>query len=151
MFDVHLFDIHVFCEPMFAERVFPVKHPDPAGPVGVTPHGDTRTMTTLTISHDLVHRRRRLVASVLLAVLAYGAWLAIAALLAGFAPRHADAAPPTGPAIVHIVQPGDTLWSIAADIDTDDDPRDTVDRLADLHGGVAIEVGTRLVLPDVGS
>ena len=47
---------------------------------------------------------------------------------------------------MHVVQPGDTLWTIAATIDTDGDVRDTVDRLAATNGGSALEVGQRLII-----
>ncbi len=47
-----------------------------------------------------------------------------------------------------VVQPGDTLWSIAEDIDPDGDVRATVDRLADRNGGAALTVGQRLVVAD---
>jgi hypothetical protein len=38
------------------------------------------------------------------------------------------------------------LWSIATAIDSDGDPRDTVDRLSALNGGSSISVGQRLIL-----
>tara|TARA_B100000073_G_scaffold347122_1_gene360439 strand:+ start:6947 stop:7462 length:516 start_codon:yes stop_codon:yes gene_type:complete len=50
------------------------------------------------------------------------------------------------PREIYIVAPGDTLWSIASAIDTDGDPRDTIDRLADLNGGSSIYIGQRLIL-----
>lgn len=45
------------------------------------------------------------------------------------------------------VEPGDTLWSIAASLDPDGDIRAVVDRLAELNGGSSLTVGQRLVLP----
>jgi len=47
---------------------------------------------------------------------------------------------------IHVVQSGDTLWSIAMGIDTDGDPRDTVDRLAALNGGSSLYIGQVLFL-----
>lgn len=52
----------------------------------------------------------------------------------------------SGPAQMHVVQPGETLWTIAATIDTDGDLRDTVDMLAERNGGSALQVGQRLVV-----
>ena len=46
----------------------------------------------------------------------------------------------------HVVQPGETLWSIATELDPEGDVRDTVDQLAELNGGSALSVGQRLVL-----
>jgi len=52
--------------------------------------------------------------------------------------------PPAG--AVYVVQPGDSLWSIAAALDPAADVRAAVDRLAKLNGGAAIEAGQRLRL-----
>ena len=49
----------------------------------------------------------------------------------------------------YVVQPGDTLWSIAAQIAPDDDPRVVVDALRAANGRVDLQVGTRLDL-DIG-
>jgi hypothetical protein len=46
----------------------------------------------------------------------------------------------------YIVQPGDTLWSIATEIAPDRDPREVVDALRAANGGPELEVGDRLVL-----
>jgi LysM repeat protein len=46
----------------------------------------------------------------------------------------------------YIVQPGDTLWSIASSL-TDGGIRDYVAELISLNGGASIDVGQRLVLP----
>jgi LysM repeat protein len=47
---------------------------------------------------------------------------------------------------VYVVQPGDTLWSIASSL-TDGDIRSFVDELVDLNGAASVDVGQRLVLP----
>jgi LysM repeat protein len=47
----------------------------------------------------------------------------------------------------YVVQPGDTLWSVAARLDRGGDLRDTVQALAAANGGSAITAGQRLVLP----
>ena len=50
--------------------------------------------------------------------------------------------------MVYVVQPGDTLWSIAERITPDDrDIRHTVDRLAASTGGAMLQPGQRVVLP----
>ena len=48
---------------------------------------------------------------------------------------------------VHVVEPGDTYWSIAGALDTDGDITGTVDALSAANGGRALQVGDRLVLP----
>jgi hypothetical protein len=51
---------------------------------------------------------------------------------------------------VYVVQPGDTIWSIAHDLDPTGDVRATVDRIVALNGGAALEPGQRLRLSDGG-
>ena len=47
---------------------------------------------------------------------------------------------------VYVVQPGDTIWSIARDLDPSGDARATVDRIVALNGGAALQPGQRLRL-----
>ena len=49
---------------------------------------------------------------------------------------------------VHVVQPGETLWSIAAELQPSGDVRGLVRKLSSLNGGVSLQIGQRLVLPD---
>jgi nucleoid-associated protein YgaU len=49
---------------------------------------------------------------------------------------------------VYVVQPGDTIWSIAHELDPSGDTRGTVDRIVALNGGAALEPGQRLRLTD---
>lgn len=95
-------------------------------------------------------RRRLLVAVVaagLLAVVYLLAGAALAGTAGGGSPSAAAGA--TSPAAaVHVVQPGDTLWSIAAAAAPDVDVRVTVDRLSELNGRGPLVVGQRLVLPE---
>jgi len=62
-------------------------------------------------------------------------------------PASAPAAPIVPPtAAVYVVQPGDTLWSIAHRVEPHADPRDVVDRLVELNGSGALQPGQRLRL-----
>ena len=47
---------------------------------------------------------------------------------------------------VYVVQPGDTVWSIAHKLDPNGDPRALVDRIVSLNGGAALQPGQRLLL-----
>jgi hypothetical protein len=59
-------------------------------------------------------------------------------------------APPSGPAPSdYVVEPGDTLWSIAVHIAPDQDPRPIVHRLAERSGGTALRPGQRLSLAGI--
>jgi len=99
-------------------------------------------------------RRRRLAALVLvvgLAVLLAVGLGAVADLAevgaTGPQPVSGQPAPVAGQ--TYVVQPGDTLWTIAEEIAPGDDPRPVVDALRDANGGPELEVGTELIL-DVG-
>ena len=67
--------------------------------------------------------------------------------------RFADAgqARPTGEtpvgASVVIVQPGDTLWSLARDVQPDGDIRPLVAQLSRAHGGSSLRSGERIAVP----
>ena len=69
---------------------------------------------------------------------------------AGAAPGAPTAATPAtdaaGSARVHVVGPGDTLWSIAGAMEPEGDIRATVDRLAAANGGAELQVGQRILL-----
>ena len=114
---------------------------------------------------DAVYRRRRLGAVVLLAGFALavavaaftvaGAGTAPVSVGTGAAPDGlvADpaaygvthASPPAGS--FYVVQPGDTLWSIARRLQPEGDVRPLVDQLVDLNGGADLAVGQRLPIP----
>ena len=98
-------------------------------------------------SSEVVYRRRRLVvATLVLSVLLGGR---VAADLSGGGPL--DAPRPAPPVLVsersHVVQPGDTLWTIARTLQPTGDVRRLVDRLAARRHGAALQVGERIVLP----
>jgi hypothetical protein len=60
-----------------------------------------------------------------------------------------EAATPAGPAPTVVVQPGDTLWSIAARYVPGPDPFGTIERIRQLNGldGYTVHAGQRLQLP----
>lgn len=109
------------------------------------------------------YRRRRLAAVALLVAVAATSVLlvgAIATRLAGGGhPSAAVGAPSPAPAAAtgaagaaapagtYVVQPGDTLWSIAAALAPGSDPREVVDDLVALNGSDPLVVGARLQLP----
>jgi hypothetical protein len=109
--------------------------------------------------HD-VYLRRRIVAGLLVTLLAVAICLGIRSLASrgdGAAPVSAVTPSLTVGGVnvsgayvvndgVYIVQPGDTLWSIASSL-TDDGIRDYVAELISLNGGASIDVGQRLALP----
>lgn len=107
-----------------------------------------------------IYLRRRLVVAAVVLVVAVATLLLASAAVAGIAgggtpsaatgdasPTPAAATSAAGVAATHVVQPGDTLWSIAAAAAPGVDVRITVDRLAELNGRGALVVGQRLLLP----
>jgi nucleoid-associated protein YgaU len=95
-------------------------------------------------------RRRRLaalVAAVIVVVAIVGA-VRVAVALSGVpqstGPEPIDVGPVSEASTVYIVQPGDTLWSIAEAIAPDSDPRPVVDALRDANGGPTLHPGDRL-------
>ena len=102
-----------------------------------------------------VYARRRLVAVTVAAVVVLALFAGVQALASavGLVPRPAPAtsvapAPAAGaPAgAAHVVQPGDTVWSIARAASPDGDVRAIVDRIVARNGGPVLQVGQRLVL-----
>jgi Tfp pilus assembly protein FimV len=93
-------------------------------------------------------RRRRLVVLVAGVVVAF-ALAGAAQLLSGLASVDESPRPEPISGGEYVVQPGDTLWSIAARLAPDDDPRAVVDALRAANGGADLQVGDRLDL-DVG-
>jgi nucleoid-associated protein YgaU len=96
-------------------------------------------------------RRRRLL---VITVVSFALLVAVARIDGGATSAAPDApAPPAVPGRldvpaggVYVVQPGDTLWSIARRLQPDGDIRATVDRLAEIHGSAAVAVGDRIAL-----
>ena len=102
-----------------------------------------------------IYARRRILALVLVAIVSMVLVVAVQAVASGLlvqqapAPTAATAAvdAPAG-AEVHVVQPGETLWAVAAELTpAGGDVRATVDRLVERNGGQAsLQVGQRLVV-----
>ena len=103
------------------------------------------TATSLTV----YRRRRRLLVAVTLGLLASALSLLGGELVARVTGTPGSAVvEAAGEPVVYVVQPGDTLWSIAERITSDDrDIRHTVDRLAASTGGAMLQPGQRVVLP----
>jgi LysM repeat protein len=79
-------------------------------------------------------------------------WLAVllfAGLCLVLAAPASEAADPAGAPRTVVVQPGDTLWSIAARYVPDGDPFGTIDEIRRLNGlpGYTVEAGAKLTLP----
>jgi hypothetical protein len=101
-------------------------------------------------SRGVIVRRRQAVALGLLAAAA-----AVALSLpwggAGGRPLAISGSAPTGGALVahheYVVQPGDSLWTIAARLDPSGDPRPLVDAMTAQIGGTTPVAGERILLP----
>jgi LysM repeat protein len=95
--------------------------------------------------------RRRRLAVLVLALVVLGSVLLGVQAISGLAevggssgPRPVEVGPVAGQQ--YVVQPGDTLWSIAQRIAPDDDPRAVVDALRAANGGPGLEVGDRIMV-----
>lgn len=106
-----------------------------------------RPRRAVTSSSPVVYRRRRIVTAALtLGVLLGGG--AVADMVKPGPLAGSTSAPPVLVSdSVHIVQPGDTLWTIARRLQPTGDVRRLVDRLAAARGGAPLHVGERLALP----
>jgi hypothetical protein len=90
-----------------------------------------------------VLRRRRLVALVAGIAVVVALLLGASSLLS--APASAGA--PAVGRVTHLVQPGETYWSIAAGLQHEGDLRVFVDRLVDANGGRPLIAGARIEVP----
>lgn len=119
-------------------------------------------MTTLVASHSMrfrpspeVIRRRRLGAATLL--LGLGLFMMVGTLAVQGALGRTGSGPLTaaggGPALrlasdqVWVVQPGDTVWSIAQAVEPGADVRPLVDRIASQLKGKPLYPGERILIP----
>ena len=89
-----------------------------------------------------VYRRRRLAVVAVVLGLILG--------LASFG-RQADATPTAeavaAEAVLVVVQPGDTLWTIAQALEPNTDPRELVSELSKIAGGGSLMPGQLLTIP----
>ena len=114
------------------------------------PPARARLLPPLPVDHRppsaAVHRRRAV--SALLALAALGTLLGAGSLAgAGQAPVTTPAARPVPVvATTHVVQPGDTLWTLARRLQPEGDVRPLVARLRAAHGGGPLLPGQRLRL-----
>ena len=83
--------------------------------------------------------------------LAAGAIVAAIMVTTLLSTRFADATEPDGSHAVAgsfvVVQPGDTLWSLARETQPNGDIRPLVAQLARAHGGSALRAGDRIAVP----
>ena len=100
--------------------------------------------------------RRRAVAAGMVVALLVAAVLAVRGVaIAGESTRPerspastTSGAPAGEPFATYVVQPGDTVWSIATRMRPDRDPRPLVDRLVAEHGTTVLQVGEPIALPE---
>lgn len=93
------------------------------------------------------YRRRRVIAVLLLVTALYVLW-GLASLVGGWFVGTAEASDTRSVATptTWVVEPGDTLWSVAESLALSQDIRLTVDRLADGNGGSMLQPGQVLDL-----
>jgi LysM domain len=103
-------------------------------------------------SRVVAYQRRRMLALLVLALFAVGLVLAVRTVTAtlGGVPASAPEGPfPHAGTRVVVVQPGDTVWSIARSLVPEGDIRGLVDDLVASHDG-ALQPGDRLLVPETG-
>lgn len=104
--------------------------------------------------HQTLQRRRHPVAGLLFIILLLAAWLLAAGVLGGPGGTVAPVTPSgsSGTALMpvasasYVVQPGDTLWSVARNLQPAGDLRPLVDRLARHTAGGPLRAGQRIPL-----
>jgi hypothetical protein len=154
MFDSTAGMERTFAARMFVEHEFSVKHPgQPLSPALSHLLGRISSMTaTLTLSPSssvsrrvprATYRRRRLVA----AAIAFGLTASVLLLAARIHHAQAGFDGPPAPGPVYVVQPGDTLWSIAGTLAPGVDTRRAVGALRSAAGGSDLVPGQRITVP----
>ena len=121
-------------------RPIALPRPRPVPPAGA---GAGRPAAT-----ELTYRRRRAAAAGIVVALVVAVQGLLAVLGGEGAPERLRAPMAPDRFSTHIVQPGDTLWTIARAADPDGDPRPLVDRLVAERGTAVLHVGERIALPE---
>jgi len=93
-----------------------------------------------------VYVRRRLLVGLVLVAVVVAVWFGAGSVLANRGGVPASAAA-VRPATTYVVQPGDTLWSIAAAHHGDAAQSSYVDLLVQRNGGTTVQIGQLLTLP----
>ncbi len=93
-----------------------------------------------------VYVRRRLLVGLVLVAVVVAVWFGAGSVLANRGGVPASAAA-VRPAITYVVQPGDTLWSIAAAHHGAAGQSAYVDLLVSRNGGATVRIGQVLTLP----
>ena len=130
---------------MFAKHSFDVKYHTieimTAALISPSPTPTSAPPRPTALSEEVYRRRRLTVAAVAIGLLLG---------LASFG-RRADATPTAEPraaeAVVVVVQPGDTLWSIAGSLAPGTDPRPLVAELVEIAGDGTLQPGQMLTIP----
>ncbi|MDP9402418.1 MAG: LysM peptidoglycan-binding domain-containing protein [Actinomycetota bacterium] len=107
------------------------------------------------VDRQSLQHRRHTPGATLLTALLVAAWLVASGVLGGAAPGSSlttsGSAPPTPVVPVastsYVVQPGDTLWSVARRLRPKGDVRPLVDHLGRQTGGRPLRAGQRIPLP----
>ncbi|HEV8297200.1 MAG TPA: LysM peptidoglycan-binding domain-containing protein [Acidimicrobiales bacterium] len=120
----------------------PNPRPGPLGRPATRPARPARAAPPAALSPRVIRRRRL---AVLAGIAVLVASIALVAARAGHAEAELQGPPP--PAPVYVVQPGDTLWSIAHELAPDADTRRVVATLATAAGGADLSPGQRIELP----
>ena len=146
-----------------AAIAYPREAPTTVPALRLVPSGRARAVPT----SAAIYRRRRFVAAFVAVVVVAALAVALAGLVGRLAAEPATtlragtatgtvlvpdpaaygvAGDPLPARAVYVVQPGDTLWSIARAVAPGADVAETAAELADLNGSSALQVGQRLRL-----